>query len=106
MQGERITKAFLRPTAPGAGCLGKSADFPLWLTFQSAEESFGRRPDRIAPHEPTALSAALRNDLNRSSAAQDADFQSARPRLSNRATRGASGGVKEEVLRAKEFLYK
>ena len=41
---------------------------PLWLTFQSAEESFGRRPDRIAPHEPAALSAALRCDLNRSSA--------------------------------------
>ena len=32
------------------------------------EESFGRKPDRIAPHGPLALSAALRCDLNRSSA--------------------------------------
>ena len=50
------------------------AENPLWLTFQSAEESFERRPDRIAPHEPSALSAALRCDLNRSSPTQDADL--------------------------------
>ena len=53
------------PPAPGAGCLGKSADFPLKgrLTFQSAEESFERRPDRSTPRGPAALSAALRCDI-------------------------------------------
>ena len=86
---------------PARDVLDFLAGNPLWLTYQSAEESFERRPDRNALREPAAPSAALRCDLNRSSATRDADFQSAWPRLSNRATRGASGGVREEVLRAK-----
>ena len=45
---------------PARDVLDFLAGNPLWLTIRSAEESFGRRPDRIAPHEPSALSAALR----------------------------------------------
>jgi hypothetical protein len=46
--------------------LGFSAENPLKgrLTFQSAEESFERGPDRNALREPAALSAALISALD------------------------------------------
>ena len=55
------------------------ADFPVSLL------SFERRVDRNAPHEPAALSAALRCDMLPLLARLHADFQSARGRRSNRA---------------------
>ena len=69
--------ASLCPTAPGAGWLGFPSRKSARAAFQATQESFGRRPDRIAPREPSAPSAALRCYLNRSSPTQDADFQSA-----------------------------
>jgi len=55
------------------------------LTFQSAEESFERRPDRSTPHGPAALSAALRCDIQTAPRPpQMPPFQAAGGRRSNR----------------------
>ena len=112
----------LWPTAPGTGFLENLPIFrsrpeprfaqeppafvldfltgnPRWLTFQSAEESFGRRPDRIAPHEPSALSAALRCDIQTAPRPPRCRLpvgvgSALKPPLCG----GASGGVKEVFL--------
>ena len=85
--GVRPWYVALRSTVPGAGCLGfsnrKSAKGRL--TFQSAEESFERRPDRSTPHGPAALSAALRCDIQTAPRPpQMPPFQAAGGRRSNR----------------------
>ena len=41
---------------PALDVLDFLAGNPLWLTIRSAEESFGRRPDRSTPHKPLACS--------------------------------------------------
>ncbi len=84
--------------APGVRFLENLAGFPLWLTIRSAEESFGVD---LTGTRLTSLRLSRRRSAVTSTALRPPKMPTSSRRgliAPNRATRGASGGVKEEEL--------